>query len=312
MPELNSSKLQQESLRAVELRQRLEAFASEYLVQKGSSSSTIGTYKRSVKEFVRWVEEANDGVAVMAKQTVTDYALYLTEIRKLAPASVPTYLRALKHFCDYLLKYKLIRQNPVDGISLEPRPSANPRAILTRSEADKLMRVFNPSTEIGARDHALVACMLFGGLNEVQLMQANIEHLDINLWEWSLQVALTGGRGLSRIELDESAATALEQYLDIRRGKKMKDPIFVSHGNRGTGRRLTTRTVRNRITEALSSAGIARPGVKPSSLKLTAVLLWIQNGFSKEAILNRVTENTLRSRLALYSDLGLSTGGISV
>ena len=248
----------------------------------------------------------------MVAQTATDYQLYLSEIRKLAPASVQTYLRALKHFCDYLLKYKLIRQNPVAGISLELQPSANPRAILTRSEAAKLMRVFNPSTEIGARDHALVACMLYGGLNEVQLIQANIEHLDIDLWVWSLQVALTGGRGSSRIVLDESAATALEQYLDVRRNRKMEDPIFVSHGNRGTGTRLTTRTVRNRISEALSTADITRPGIKPSSLKLTAVLVWIQNGLSKEAILSRVTENTLRSRLALYSELGLPTGGISV
>ena len=299
-----------EPLRVAEIRQRLAAFESEYLAQITSSNSTVGTYQRSLKEFVRWINDHQAGLIAIDTEAVAAYQEYLKVHRKLAPASVTIYLRALKHFCEYLVRYQLIASNPVTGITLDTQSSGQPRDILTQSEAEVLLGTIDATTEFGARDHALVACMLHGGLNEVQMVQADVRDIDITHWGWLLRMKAVGDRGLKQIALDAAAASSLENYLHLRSNRRMSDPLFVSHGRRGRGKRLTTRTIRNRITAILNSAGIMRPGITPSSLKLTAVLLWLKKGVDLEDIRQRVTEYTLRARLNYYSERGLITDGI--
>lgn len=310
MPDLESPGAQVEPLRAAELRQRLDAFESEYLVQLGSSPATAGTYKRSLREFIRWVSENQAGVVTLDTKSVHAYQQFINDTRQLAPTTVTTYLRALKHFCEYLVRYRLIASNPVIGISLDSQPPAQPRDILTQREADALLHTIDVNTELGARDHALAACMLHGGLNEVQLVQADVSDIEITAWGWQLRMKRAHERGLMRIALDTTATSSLENYLYLRRNRRMSDPLFVSHGHRGRGKRLTTRTVRNRITAVLRGAGITRPGITPNSLKQTALLLWLRKGMDLEEIRQRVTQYTLRARLNDYSERGLLTDGI--
>ena len=305
MNELEFVEAQSYALNSSELRQRLDAFESDYLAQSDSSPNTAGTYKRSLTEFIRWVESRRGGEIILDESSVTAYRAYLTKTKQLAPASVVAYVRALKHYCDYLVRYRLIETNPLANISLVPQPPSQSREILTRREVERLMATSDTATELGARDYALVACMLYGGLNEVQLIQANVKDIAMTHWGWQLQMNTARDRGVPLITLDRVAESALEQYLGLRHNLRMADPLFISHGRRGHGQRLTTRTIRNRIKSVLNKAGIDRPGITPKSLNLTSALLWIKKGISREEIRQRVSEYTLRARLTVYKERGL-------
>ncbi|MDE2730285.1 MAG: phage integrase N-terminal SAM-like domain-containing protein [Bacteroidota bacterium] len=310
MSELKISAEEIPSLRASEIRQRLAAFESEYLIRRTNSASTAGTYTRSLNEFIRWINEHQAGQITLDTETVAAYQKYLKEHRKLAPSSVTVYLRALKHFCEYLIWCRLITSNPFSGITLDTQPSAQPREILTQDEAAALLKAIDATTESGARDHALVACMLYGGLNDVQIVQAHVRDLDITAWGWRLRMDGASERGMKQISLDAIASSSLENYLNLRSSRRMSDPLFVPLGPRGRGKRLTTRTVHIRISAMLNNAGIVRPGITPGSLRLTAVLLWLKNGVELEEIRQRVTPHALRARVNFYTERGLITDGI--
>ena len=295
-------------LRVTELDRRLDTFVLEHLVEQGKSSSTVGTYRRSLNEFIRWVQ-LSGGTIVLDEKSVQAFCEYLAETRQLKVASIATYLRALKLYCAYLVQYRVISENPAVSFSPGQGIPAQSRETLTADEAERLLQVVDPQTEIGARDHALVACMLHGGLTEMQLVQSDVNDIEYVWMGWELRMKQVRRNGLKRIALDETVASSLEQYLSIREMRRMSDPLFVSHGRRGTGERLTTRTVRNRINAVLDKAGITRPGISPKSLNLTSVLLWINSGVTLPEIRQRVNEDTLRGRLALYEKRGLLTNG---
>ena len=97
--------------------------------------------------------------------------------------------------------------------------------------------------------------------------------------------------------------------LALRQNVKSSDLLFVSHGDRGEGQRLTTRKVRSRISDVMQKAGITHNGISPKSLTWTVSLLWLNSGMDLHGIRQRVSEDILRLRIALSTARGLPHRG---
>jgi integrase/recombinase XerC len=275
-----------------ELRARLADF--ERSLASTHATETVGTYRRSLKEFERWFLD-HGGAFYFREMDVRTYRLYLEEERGLSQVSVSTYLTALRRFCAYLLSIGVIESNPAAGVRGNARPSEHTRAVLDDGEIQALLSVIErDASQLGKRDVAIVYLMLFGGMSEIEVSRADIGDLEQTLMGWFLRVQ---GKGRSakdkQVPIDEEVMVRIRIYLDTRGRIRPEHPLVVSHGHRSDGNRLTTRSIRSRINGHLESAGVKRPEITPHSLTHTAAVLWLKSGMSVEDVRERMRHGTL-------------------
>jgi integrase/recombinase XerC/integrase/recombinase XerD len=251
---------------------------------------TRGTYGRALREFVRWYARERGGRITTAD--VERYKRHLTSVKRLSAVSVSTYLTALRRFCDYLVRRRVIQENPAIPVGGNSRPRLHSRAALTQAEVDVLLAVVDKSDERGLRDFAFIKLMLGCALSEIEIIRADSEDRLGSPDGATLRV-----QGKGRVEKDQAVllapdvAAALDAYLALRPGLGPQDPLFASAGNRTRGKRMTTRGVRDRVSDYLVRAGLkgdSRRRITPYSLRHTAALLMAEEGASADEIRDRM------------------------
>jgi len=269
----------------------LTSFLDEYLHDKGAE--TVGTYRRSLNEFVRWFAHPRSDFRFRI-QDVEAYKTYLMNDRKLSQVSVSTYLTALRRLCDFMVATGQLPENPAKQVKGNRRPTEHTRAVLSEEEVEQLVSSFDQVTQMGKRDQAIMFMMLYAGLGEIEIVRADLE--DLNQYEsgtWYLRVQ---GKGRSEkdqlVPIDPPVMDKIRLYLDTRGRTRPEEPIFVSHGHRSEGERLNTRSVRGRINHWLDLAGLKRAGITPHSLTHTAALIWLRQGMTVEELKKRMRHGT--------------------
>ncbi len=288
-----------------DLQRRIDSFLDDYL--RDRSPETVGTYRRSLNEFVRWFT-LQKGRFRFSVEDVEAYKHYLMETRELSQVSVSTYLTALRRFSQYLVDIGLLEENPAASVKGNRRPESHSREVLNEAEIEQLMAVLDAQTQIGKRDQAIVYLMLFGGLSEIEIVRADFGDLEQTLLGWYLRVQ---GKGRSakdqQVPVDPKVTDRIQLYLQSRGRLHPDAPLFVSHGHRSDGERLNTRSIRSRINHYLKSAGIKRRGISPHSLTHTAALIWLNEGMPIEEVKQRMRHGTLDTTMIYYQRQGLLT-----
>lgn len=286
-----------------ELEDHLKVFATDYLDSK--SPETVGTYRRTLNEFQRWFA-TQKGRFLFRIEDVEAYKNYLMETRGLHQVSVSTYLTALRRFCQYLVDIGRLDENPARSVSGNRRPTTHSREVLTERDIERLFKVLDETTPIGKRDTAMVHAMLYAGLSEIELVRANVEDLEQTLLGWYLRIQGKGHQVKDQqVALDPPVMDKIRGYMSTRKNLRPESPLFVSHGHRSEGERLTTRSVRSRIRGHLASAKILRPGVTPHSLTHTAALIWLNDGLDVEEVKKRMRHGTLDTTMIYFRKKGL-------
>ena len=294
-------------LSVAQLEARLEGFVTDYL--KDKSPETRGTYRRSLNEFERYhaTRAARPSSRFRwVEGDVEAYKAYLMDERELSQVSVSTYLTALRRLCDYLVARGDLDENPARGVKGNRRPQSHSRGVLTEGEVEALFEAVPQTTEIGRRDRALMALMVFGGLSEIELVRADVGDVDRTLMGTFLRVQGKGRESKDeRVELDADAVDPLEIYLHGRDETRPDAPLFVSHGHRSAGTRLNTRSVRGRVNGHLRAAKLKRRGISPHSLTHTAALIWLNSGMAVEEVRRRMRHGTLETTMISFKKQGL-------
>ena len=294
-------------LTVAQLAGRLDGFVTDYL--KDKSEQTRGTYRRTLNEFERYYAARAARPSSRFRWTEPDveaYKRYLMDERELSQVSVSTYLTALRRLCDYLVARGDLAENPARGVKGNRRPEAHTRGVLTASEVEALMEAAPQSTEIGRRDRALMALMVYGGLSEIELVRADVGDLDRTLMGTFLRVQGKGRQSKDEaVTLDPAALDPLEIYLMTREDAPPSAPLFVSLGHRSAGSRLNTRSVRGRVNTHLRAAKLKRRGITPHSLTHTAALIWLNAGMPVEEVRRRMRHGTLETTMISFKKQGL-------
>ena len=281
----------------------IDDFTDEYLEDK--SDETVGTYRRTLNEFQRYIPLHKGSFRFMAED-VRAYKQYLTDTRELSEVSVSTYLTGLRRFCQYLVDTGRLTENPAREVKGNRRPSSHSREVLTEQEIEQLFDSVDDSTRIGKRDTAIIYLMLYAGLSGIEIVRANVEDLEQTLMGWYLRVQ---GKGHTvkdeQVPVDEQVMEKIRIYLDARGRRRPADPLFISHGHRSKGSRLNTRSIRSRINKHIKDTSIKRPGLSPHSLTHTAALIWLNDGMSVEEVKERMRHGTLETTMIYYKRQGL-------
>ena len=281
-----------------EFRLRNREFLRDFLQDK--SPETVGTYRRSLNEFERWIV-LQKGAFQFKTDEIEAYKGYLMTDRGLHQVSVSTYLTAVRRFCQYLVDIGLMDNNPATAVRGNRRPGTHSRKILAEADVNLLLESLPRQTEIDLRDRAIIYMMLFAGLSEIEIVRADVQDLEQTLMGWYLR---SQGKGHTakdqQVQIDPPVMDAIRLYLDARGRIRPEESLFVSHGHRSEGQRLNTRSVRGRINYHLEHAGVKKEGISPHSLTHTAALIWLNDGMSVDEVRERMRHGTLDTTMIYY------------
>ena len=173
----------------------------------------------------------------------------------LARSSIVRRLSALRSFFTFLEREGLADGNPARGVAT-PRTEKPLPVTLSVAEAAAVVEAPSAGTDLGLRDRALLELLYATGLRVSELVGLSLPDVDLP----GRQVRTLGkGRKERIVPFGEKAAEALAAWLPARlallRGRRVRgEPLFLN----ARGGRLTDRSVRRVLDQALSAAEVAR------------------------------------------------------
>lgn len=172
--------------------------------------------------------------------------------RGLSGRSLARMLSAWRAFYRFVIERDpSMRVDPAAGIRAPKSPRRLPSA-LSPDEATRLVAL-DASDALSVRDRALLELAYSSGLRLSELAQLDVGACDLNAGE----VKVLGKGGKERIvPVGSAARTAIGRWLGLRAGLAGADEraMFVGRG----GRRLSPRTIEQRITQWAVRRGLAR------------------------------------------------------
>jgi integrase/recombinase XerC len=173
----------------------------------------------------------------------------------LARSSIVRRLSALRSFFSFLEREGLADGNPARGVAT-PRTEKPLPVTLSVAEAAAVVEAPSAATDLGLRDRALLELLYATGLRVSELVGLSMSDVDLP----ARQVRTIGkGRKERIVPFGEKAADALMAWLPARlavlKGRRVRgEPLFLN----ARGSRLTDRSVRRVLLQALSAADISR------------------------------------------------------
>lgn len=221
------------------------------------SPHTISNYQRDLRFLLKILQ----GRAQIDRTAARDYLVAL-ENKKYSRRSVARKLSAARSFFRFLLREKLIDQNPFENLLTPKLPRKLPN-FLYPEEIKALLEALETKTPLGLRDLAILEVIYGTGLRVAEIVKLNLS--DIDFTEGEIRVLGKGSK--ERIVLfGKQAKEAMQNYLNKSRpillcGQKSAAFFINRRGNR-----TTVRLMERLILHYAKKAGISKK-VTPHTLR---------------------------------------------
>jgi len=245
----------------------------EYLeIERGVSKRTLLNYRHYLDDFVTFSKLQSP--TEINKDLVHRYRLFLS--RKsgelgghLKRVSQNYYLIALRGLLQYLSRKEDLYVMSADLIELS-KQEERPVKVLDSESLTKLLETPDVKTVEGKRDRAILELLFSTGMRVSELVALNRK--DINLKTRETAVLGKGGK-VRVVFVSDSAATVLEDYLDIR--DDAWEPLFIRYFGKkvdltkdGSDLRLSSLGIQRMVKKyALKSGLVTNP--TPHTLRHT-------------------------------------------
>jgi integrase/recombinase XerC len=169
----------------------------------------------------------------------------------LSPRSIQRRLSGVRSFLNYLIREGRLEGNAAAGISA-PRA---PRKLPDTLDVDQMARLLNVLSDdpVAVRDRAIMELLYSSGLRLAELVDLELGDLDLA----DATVRVTGkGRKTRILPVGRMARAAIEKWLELRPGMAGSGETAVFVGVRG--RRISPRTVQQRLRHWARASGLAR------------------------------------------------------
>jgi len=262
----------------------LRSFLDSLYIEKGLSKNTVSSYKNDITSFSSWCDKEHLDRLKITDLNLNNYISNLFSIG-LKSSSINRKISSIKHFYLFLLKKKVIKNSPVDGITTPKQEKYLPTS-MSEDEVESLLGSPKSSIKIERRDKAMIEILYATGMRISELVNLKLTDIDFNR-----SVLKVFGKGSKErlVPYGEKAAEALRIYLEDRKKLDSKD-VFLS--NRGT--RITRGAFWQRI----------KIYIKRENLKLSISPHTLRHAFATH-LLNRGAD--LRSVQILLGHSDLST-----
>lgn len=215
------------------MKELLTRYLNHLLVERGVSQNTLESYGRDLRRFVLFIE---DGKKISDVGQVTPEVIieYLTRIREegLAANSMNRSLAALRGFYKYLLREKIINENPLAHIELAKVWMKLPDTI---SKEEMKTILVQPGTQnISAiRNTAMLELLYATGIRVSELI-----NLTMNSINWQVGFLVVMGKGSKEriVPIGKIAYDCTRRYIEEARPKLMQkkstDVLFLNRFGR--------------------------------------------------------------------------------
>jgi integrase/recombinase XerC len=233
----------------------LQRFRRHLATERRLSAHTVTGYERDLGALARWCDRNGvEAWEALDSQHVRRFAAHC-HAAGLGPRSLSRRLSAVRTFCDFLLRERVLRHNPGVDIHAPKAPKRLPHTL----DADMMARLLalKPQGALDVRDLAIMELFYSSGLRLAELLALDLG--DIDLEDRTVRVQGKGSK-TRIVPVGRAARQALQQWLR-ERGQFVQPAeraIFVGRN----GRRLGSRSVQLRVAAQARRQGLP-VGVHP-------------------------------------------------
>lgn len=151
----------------------------EYLqIEKNYSQYTIVNYVDSIEEFETFLRV--QGINGFEEAAYQDTRIFLTEAyeKGLSRRTISKKISALRSFYKFLMREKLIEENPFQLVHLPKQEKRIPK-FLYQKELEELFEVSDISQPAGMRDQALLELLYATGMRVSECCSITINDVDL-------------------------------------------------------------------------------------------------------------------------------------
>ncbi|HNZ65675.1 MAG TPA: site-specific tyrosine recombinase XerD [Smithella sp.] len=199
------------------------------LVERGMAQNTLESYGRDLRRYIFFIEEEKK-INDITKVTPEVIVEYLTRIRNqgLAANSMNRSLAALRGFYKYLLREKILTENPLANIELAKVWMKLPETI---SKEEMKIILAQPGNQSNAdiRNAAMLELLYATGIRVSELI-----NLTMNSINWQVGFLIVMGKGSKEriVPIGKIAYDCTRRYVDEIRPrlmqKKSTDVLFLN------------------------------------------------------------------------------------
>ena len=255
----------------------IQDFQSYLGKERNLSKNTISAYGRDLVRFFTFLNDydstlVND-ISRIDRQAIRHFLGSEFDRRdsrpgrkekKITARTIARELATVKSFFKYLVLIEKIKDNPAMHVQTPKIDKQIPNFIQS-NKIQALMRMPDRSTLRGKRDHAILELFYATGIRLSELVGLNIG--SVNHEEKLLKVVGKGDKERI-VPFGDKAKKAMEQYLIARENSWASDsqlPLFIGTKEK----RISTRTVQNRLGEYLKRILGGKKGASPHILRHT-------------------------------------------
>lgn len=220
-----------------------------------------------------------------------------------SPATMARKIATLRSFYRWMDKTGLVASNPMLLIRTPRQAKRLPKAIGV-AQVEKLLSAPDDSDLLGARDRAILETLYSTGIRVSELVGINRGDID-----QSNQALIVRGKGRKEriVPLGSHALNALRHYATMLEASQLRlapgmrqgpeAPLFINkHGTR-----LSTRSVRRKVSKYLVTAGLD-PDISPHTLRHSFATHLLDNGADLRSVQELLGHQSL-STTQVYTHL---------
>lgn len=253
----------------------LQAHVERYVDSLRCAERTRIEYGRDLSLFINWMQKHNITVLTAAAIEVFLGTLRRPNGASYAAATRNRMLTVLKGYLAFLVKDRLLAENPATGVRTQRKLQRAPVFLELDEGARILLALRNQISAQSKRNMALLTLMLGSGLRVSEIVGLNVD-----TWQDALRhgwLTIIGKGNKERIvPPSEEAIERVQAYVAVRPqvpADRTGFPLFVSRNNK----RISTERIEQIVRELAVQAGITKR-ITPHRLRATWVTQLLISG----------------------------------
>ena len=244
---------------------------------KKLSKNTLESYQRDILQYQEYLEEKKINYKEVNNENVLGYLDYLKGLDKKA-STISRHLASIRLFYQYLLKNKIVKEDPTKGIQ-SPKIEKKAPSILSSQEVSLLLEQPNGEGLKSIRDKAMLEVAYATGMRVTEIISLNVRDIDIE----SSLVTCKNENKQRIIPLGKLSLSALKEYMTIARPNMIKDDNETALFVNVNGKRLTRQGFWKIIKFYKEQAHITKD-ITPHVLRHSFATHLLQNGADLKSI----------------------------
>ena len=277
-----------------------ESLMQKYLNYIDVSDNTIKTYNVGLLQFMEYLRKNN--IQNPVREDIIAFREYLKEEHK--PNTINAYLIAVRNFYSWL-EYEDIAKDitrKIKGIKLE---NIHLKRGLSEEEIRKVLSVCKDTRET-LLIKLMITCAL--RINEVANIQLEDFYNDKGVVMLKVLGKARDGLKQDSVKIDDRLLELIKQYCSEY---GVKDYLFYSTSNHNKGGKMSTKCLREIVTNLFKKAELDMNMLSPHSTRHTSVELALESGMPIQEVSEFVRHRSITTTMRYAKELNQRTSTIA-